>query len=369
MCFPGLSALTLLNLSGNQLGSLPEEVFSGLTALQDLALQQNQLSSLHANVFSGLTALTRLNVSENGLTSLDARVFSSPTALKSIQLNGNNLTATALPGTVFRGLTALATLALEGNDLTSLPDGLFTGLTALTFLDLANNPDTGDTLALTVTVEKVGTDQVRAKVPAGAPFAVDFTPAVVNGSLPSGVTKLAVAAGSVAGTAVTVTRTSGTTAPVTVDIDLTTQPTLPANHVGYTFAKATGSTPVEIPEAKEVTRPQPKTTNFYLWRTTITVGSLELPSVRLLSQGYFSGGGNDFGSINEGATFGFPPWNPPHKHHVDRDGYISVAGIWVDENTDTGAKKSSGEYTAAARHWGRHALDRPQEVSVKLRII
>ena len=244
--FSGLSALTLLSLSGNQLGTLPEEVFSSLTALQNLALQQNQLNSLPANVFSGLTALTRLNVSENELTSLDAGVFSSPTALTIIQLNGNNLTATALPGTVFRGLTALATLALEGNDLTSLPDGLFTGLTELTFLDLTNNPNTGDTLPLTVTLEKVGTDQVRAKVPAGAPFAVDFTPTVVNGSLPASVTKLAVAAGAVDGTEVTVTRTSGTTAPVTVDIDLTTQPTLPANHVGYEFVKATSGLPKEI---------------------------------------------------------------------------------------------------------------------------
>ena len=86
-----------------------------------------------------------------------------------------------------------------------------------------------------MTVEKFGTDQARAKVLAGAPFAVDFTPTVVNGSLPTGVTKLAVAKGSVNGTAVTVTRTSGTMAAVTVDIDLTTQPTLPMDHTGYEF--------------------------------------------------------------------------------------------------------------------------------------
>ena len=101
-------------------------------------------------------------------------------------------------------------------------------------------------LPLTVTVEKVGTDQARAKVAAGAPFAVEFTPTVVNGALPASDTKLAVAAGAVDGTAETVTRTSGTTAAVTVDIDLTTQPSLPTNHSGYEFAKATGSEPTEI---------------------------------------------------------------------------------------------------------------------------
>ena len=144
------------------------------------------------------------------------------------------------------GLTALEQLYLQGNDLTALPDKLLSGLTALEILTLRDNPNTGDVLPLTVTVEKVGTDQARAKVLAGAPFAVDFTPTVVNGSLPSGVTKLAVAVGSVEGTAVTVTRTSGTTEAVTVDIDLTTQPSLAAGHGGYTFARATSGLPATI---------------------------------------------------------------------------------------------------------------------------
>ena len=75
---------------------------------------------------------------------------------------------------------------------------------------------------------------------------MDFTATVVNGSLPTGVTKLAVAAGSGDGTAETVTRTSGTMAAVTVDIDLTTQPTLPTDHSGYEFVKATSGLPAEI---------------------------------------------------------------------------------------------------------------------------
>ncbi len=42
------------------------------------------------------------------------------------------------------------------------------------------------------------------------------------------------------------TRTTGTMAAVTVDIDLTTQPTLPTNHSGYEFVKAASGLPVEI---------------------------------------------------------------------------------------------------------------------------
>ena len=92
----------------------------------------------------------------------------------------------------------------------------------------------------------MGTDQARAEVLAGAPVAVAFKATVANGSLAGGATTLGVAAGSVEGTPVTVTRTSGTTESVTVDIDLSTQPTLPANHSGYEFVKATSGLPAGV---------------------------------------------------------------------------------------------------------------------------
>ena len=243
--FSGMTGLRTIQLQSNDLTSLPATVFSGLTALESLELSDNDLgTSLPDGVFSGLTALTLLNLSQNDLTSLPDGVFSGPTALTTLLLDRNDLTS--LPDGLFTGLTALGSLTLDQNDLTSLPDGAFSGLTALAQLNLGDNPNTGDTLPLTVTVEKVGTDQARGKVLAGAPFAVDFTPTVVNGSLPASDTKLAVAAGSVEGAAVTVTRTSGTTESVTVDIDLSTQPTLPTNHAGYTFARAASGLPTTI---------------------------------------------------------------------------------------------------------------------------
>ena len=67
-----------------------------------------------------------------------------------------------------------------------------------------------------------------------------------NGTLAGGVTALNVAKGAVEGTAVTVTRTEGTTAAVTVDVDLSTQPMLPTGHAGYIFARAASGLPAEI---------------------------------------------------------------------------------------------------------------------------
>ena len=84
--------------------------------------------------------------------------------------------------------------------------------------------------------------------------------------------------------------------------------------------------------------PNPHSTNFYLWSTTMTVGIQEVTdgAITYVYSGY-EPVLRSIGSItdkNEGK-FGFPPWNPPHKHHVDRDGYITVETLWVyDEDGD-----------------------------------
>ena len=238
--FDRLARLVNLQLGANKLTriGLPAGVFSDLTALEELWLNHNDLTSLDAGVFNGLTALNDLRLHDNDLASLPGGLFDGLTALTSLDLENNDLTSTSVPGGLFSRLTALEVLKLRNNDLDSLPDGLLFGLTKLRALTLGDNPATGGTLALTVTLEKFGTDQVRAKVLAGAPLDVAFTPTLANGSLPASDTTLAVAAGSVDGTAVAVTRTSGTTGAVTVDIDLTTQPTLSSGFTGFEFAKA-----------------------------------------------------------------------------------------------------------------------------------
>ncbi len=258
--FTGLTSLELLSLDNNELRELPDDVFSGLTALQDLYLSDNELVSLTAGAFSSLSSLDRLHLSENKLSSLPDDVFSDLSALRFLILTNNELSSltagvftglealdklylahnelSSLTADAFSGLSALELLYLDNNDLRSLPDGVFSGLTALTALKLGDNPNTGDLLPLSVTLvtlENGGSDQVRAKVLAGAPFTVDIPVTVANGALDGDATELRVAAGSVEGTPVTVTRTPGTTAPVTVDIDLTSQPSLPGDHDGYIF--------------------------------------------------------------------------------------------------------------------------------------
>ena len=269
--FSGLSALETLNLGNNRIPALPAGVFSGLTKLKTLSLSDNLLTTFPAGVFSGLAELETLDLGGNDLTDVPVEVFSDISALKMLILRWNQIGSvpdaafsdlpnlekldlfsnliTALPSGAFSGLTKLKVLKAGSNQLVALPDGVFSGLTMLDTLDVAENPV--HPLLLTVTVEMAGSDRVRAKVPAGAPFALSLPVSVTNGGLAGGVSTLEITAGAVAGEAVTVTRTEGTTEAVTVDLGtplpsppMGTQP--PYRHRGYAFVRAPSGLPVKF---------------------------------------------------------------------------------------------------------------------------
>ncbi len=237
--FEHLGALTFLGLSHNQLNSLPPGIFDNLNALRTLRLWSNQLSTLPKGIFDNLNALTELNLNNNHFTTLSAGIFDGLSSLQTLDLYNNQLTT--LPSGIFDNLNALTELTLYNNQFTTLPAGIFEGLTSLTNLRLEGNPV--DPLPLTVTLEKVGVSQVKAVAPTGAPFDMVLPITVVNGSITGGSTTISIPAGSVDSDTLTGTRTSGTTAAVTVDIG--TLPGLPSNHDGYELVKST-DLPVEI---------------------------------------------------------------------------------------------------------------------------
>ena len=133
--FSGLSALSVLNLSYNELTSLPSDVFDGLASLQQLNLERNALNHLPAEVFRGLTALQMLDLWQNQLTTLPAGVFSDLINLVDLDLEENELER--IPARAFDGLD-LRFLGLEGNRLELLHPDTFVGLRAST-LDLSHN--------------------------------------------------------------------------------------------------------------------------------------------------------------------------------------------------------------------------------------
>ncbi|WP_428097661.1 fibronectin type III domain-containing protein [Candidatus Rariloculus sp.] len=387
--FSSLTALTTLRLNNNALESLPADVFSGLTSLTTLNLNDNALDSLPGTVFSGLTALTFLDLGTNALDSLPGTVFSSLTALTTLRLGTNALDS--LPDGVFSGLTALTSLRLNDNNLNVLPDGVLSGLTALETLSLSGNPT--DPLPFTVTVEKVGTNQVRAKVLAGAPFAVDIPVTPVNGTLAGSVTALSVILGSVDGTAVTVTRTAGTTAAVTVDVDLSTPPTLPRGHTGYEFVKATVNLPATIlPDATNAAPAFTSSATFNPAENQTAVGTVEAEDSDTADAvtGYTLNGGADQAlfSITSGVlTFqAAPNYEDPQDANTDNayvvvvratsgtgarvktaDQTITVTVMDADEQPDKPAKPTlaavSGSSTSLAASWTAPGLNGGPELT------
>ena len=247
--FSGLTALTTLSLSYNDLSSLAADIFSGLTALTTLYLSYNDLSSLPEGIFSGRTVLAHLNLEDNDLSLLPGGIFSGLTALTYLNLNNNDLSS--LRGDIFSGLTALNKLYLHINDLSSLPAGIFSGLTALTTLYLHANDV--EPLPLTVSLEKVMEGQFKAVVPTGAPFRLVLPVSANNGIISGGATTITIPKGRVGSDPLTVTRRSGRTAAVTVDIG-TLSPQLPSDHLGYKLVKS-DDPPLTVIDAVAVDSP------------------------------------------------------------------------------------------------------------------
>ena len=184
-----------------------------------------------------LATITALNLDGKSITSLKAGDFAGMLSLTTLNLDNNQLTS--LPGSIFGGLPSLTTLHLSNNQLTNLPDGFFTGIASLSELNVSGN--SVSPLQLTVSLEKVGENQIKAVAPVGAPFDIVMPINVVNGSIDG--TTLTISTGNVESESLTVTRTPGTTAAVTVDI--ATLPSPLSGHTGYALVKS-NQQPLEV---------------------------------------------------------------------------------------------------------------------------
>ena len=143
-----LAAITELDLSGQEITSLPSNNFNGLTGLTRLDLSHNELTTgvLFPRHFNSLTSLTFLDLSHNELTLnfQSASVFQGLTELTELRLNDNQLGNLNIGGNLLGHLTKLEVLHLQNNRLVhplggSFGSNPFTGLTKLRELDLSGN--------------------------------------------------------------------------------------------------------------------------------------------------------------------------------------------------------------------------------------
>ncbi len=138
--FAGLDNLISLDLSGNNLQTLPVNFPKNL---QRLDLHTNQpLGELPSKAFANLTKLRELFLYYTGLHQIDSDAFIGLSNLETLDLGLNvKLGGTNIPGKALRCLVNLKTLILSKNKMTAIKtkDPLFSGLQSLNLLDLSDN--------------------------------------------------------------------------------------------------------------------------------------------------------------------------------------------------------------------------------------
>ena len=288
--FDNLTNLESLGLGDNQLSSLPEDLFKYLISLRGLDLRDNQLRSMPGGLFNRSPNLAALLLRGNKLSSLPAKLLDRTSRMTYLSLRDNELSS--LPAELFDHITDLTILFLDNNQLSSLPRGLFNKVTF--YLDLSDNqlsslpdglfegifdapPDLtgfdvfdtplgptteiitgkldltgnpGAPLPLTISLEKVAEGQFKAVAPAGAPFDVVLPLQVGSGAINGGATTITIPVGRLESDTLTVTRNSGATFTVTMDIG--TLPELPEKQSGYALLKS-ANLPLVFPEFGGVT--------------------------------------------------------------------------------------------------------------------
>nr|CAD7205431.1 unnamed protein product [Timema douglasi] len=139
---PGKSCnvgLEELDLSSNDISGMPDNGLSSLRSLQRLSIQDNAIDSLADRALVGLNSLQVFNASSNHLVALPPELFQSSRDLKEIYLQNNSISVLA-PG-LLEGLDQLLVLDLSSNELTSnwINRDTFSGLVRLVVLNLAHN--------------------------------------------------------------------------------------------------------------------------------------------------------------------------------------------------------------------------------------
>ena len=138
--FDGCIMLQDLELVGNALPGLPDNLFVFCTVLWQLYLDHNELTHIGASVFPGLSRLSLLSLGHNKLTALNADMLTSMESLQQLNVSWNNI-STIEPGTFNRvngtatvGMPALRQLDLTGVGIGSLSPSMFVGLTICTLI-------------------------------------------------------------------------------------------------------------------------------------------------------------------------------------------------------------------------------------------
>ena len=197
----GLSGVTALDLSGNDIDFLPSHVFDDLSALKEIDLSGNGMTTLPPDPFHHNHDLEVMDASDNDMTWLQEGIFLNNAALISVDLSDNSISH--LSGTEFTNSPNIQKINLENNSLPGLNVGMFEGISNLSELKLAGNA--GAPFTFDVRAFDLGDNAIEVLIGGGpAPFGVTASLSATNGNLSAD--SVSIPAGTSASAVLTVTR-------------------------------------------------------------------------------------------------------------------------------------------------------------------
>lgn len=132
-----LTNLKVLDLSNNHIEDIPKRAFDHNTQLEQLILSHNPIKIVFPAWFETLSSLRVLHITQAQLFSLIPETFSKSRQLEDLDLSGNLFQE--VPNNALRLLPNLKTLKLNNNQLKVLREESFQHLTSLVELEICQN--------------------------------------------------------------------------------------------------------------------------------------------------------------------------------------------------------------------------------------
>ena len=160
--FMGYHSIGYLDLSSNNLTSLPPFTFSNQSNLFSLNISNNHITLLESYSFWRLANLKILDISSNPLQVIQSSAFVGLNSISVLDLS--TLAIVQLKENSFEGLHKVHTLSLKRNKIKLIESGSFEGLLQLRVLDLEKNKITNmprDTFKPLNQLERIHTDAFK----------------------------------------------------------------------------------------------------------------------------------------------------------------------------------------------------------------
>ncbi|KAL7734326.1 hypothetical protein ACLKA6_010663 [Drosophila palustris] len=136
--FTGLTTISVLNLRGNLIAELEYRTFSPMVKLEELNLGQNRISHIDPHALDGLVNLRVLYLDDNTLTTVPSELtFQALPSLAELYLGTNSFMT--IPAGAFQDLKGLTRLDLRGAGLHNISGDALKGLEGVRYLDLSDN--------------------------------------------------------------------------------------------------------------------------------------------------------------------------------------------------------------------------------------